>query len=216
MGTQVLKELAQLRQCHAARGAAASVDREDEQLRAVPAHAHRSAGVDTSCQVALHRRHLAVGQDPVAPCDRGVDLGGGTDLHVHLVAHLELRERERAGLATQQHLAAVGDLRIASLVDEPGCLDDLAVDDGHARDVLGERVRSAHRPIERVVTPGRGVDADRVLREPRVVEAAQVMLLPVRDEGAGGGEHLHGGLLARDREAGHRCLRSYAQLAAGH
>ena len=149
------------------------------------------------------------------PAIAAVDVDRRADLHVDVVAHLEVCQRVRAVLAAQQHLAAFGDLRVAGFVHQARCVDDFPIDDGHAGDIVSERVRSAYGPVERVVAPCSGVDTDRVCGELRVVQPAQLVLVAVRGERAGGGEHLHGRLLPGDREAGHGGLRADAQLRLG-
>ena len=201
----VREDLPELGQRHPGRGGAAAVEDQHEQLAAVPADAHCGARVGGRDQgVLAHVRHDAVLEDLVAAGDAEVDVLIGADLDVHLVAHLEAREQLRAVLATQQHLAVLGDLRIPGGILHLRDLGDLAVDEGREGDLLGHRVGRADGAVQRVLAPRRGVHPDPVLRQGGVVDPLELVDGAVgRGQLAGGGERLDRGAAAREGQARH-------------
>ena len=217
VGAHVRQQLRQIRQRHPGGSVAAPIEHQHEQLGAVPADTHRGAGMHTGRQrVIAQVRHLPVHEDLVGSGDAEVHVLIGADRDIHGFADGQGGDLLGARLPADQQLPVRRDLRVTGALLHGRDRGDDAIDHGRDRDLLRELIGGADGPIQRVLAPRRGVHADAVLRQRRIVHTLQRPHGPVgQRQLPGGGERLDRGTAIGQGQGGHRLGGAHSHTLRG-
>ena len=187
MRAHVAQQLSCFRQSHSAGIIRPSVNDHNEQSRAIFADSHGCARVRARCEVVLHVRHFAVGEDLVRAGYTQVHVFRRPHFNFYVVAFGQLGDCFCPGFTANEHLRPVSHPAVAEAVDNAGGFRDSAVFDDNGGNLLRLFVWRPHRAVQGVVSPRRGVHTNAICSQPRGVHSGEVMLVAPWQCGCPGG-----------------------------
>ena len=139
------------------------------------------------CEVILHVRHFAVGEDLVRTGNTQVHVFRRPHFDLNVVAFGQLGDCFCPGFTANEHLRTVRNLAFAETVDNAGGFRDSTVFNDSRSDLCRLLVWRAHRAVQGVVSPGRAVHTNAICFQPRGVHSGEVMLVAPWQCGCPGG-----------------------------